>query len=130
MARVEYKVLKFKVSRWPIIEGMKTERTQVGTQEQVERGLFGGEKRVQVPLYEERQVPNLTGYSDYRSDVDKLVEALNTDLNSYAEEGWRVVSVETVLRGDYNIKPSAGGIETSWGFSMTDFFVVILERHV
>lgn len=68
-------------------------------------------------------------HSSVLSDVPSLVKEMNQTLNKMAAEGWRVVSVNSVLRGVYKETASkAFGDEGGDGYSLTDAFVVVLER--
>jgi hypothetical protein len=69
--------------------------------------------------------------SDTESDVPALVADMETTLNKMAVDGWRVVSVHSVLSGQYQHgyeETSTRSSSYGLGYSLTDAFVVVLER--
>jgi hypothetical protein len=63
--------------------------------------------------------PSTICLSNVESDVESLVARMEARLKEMAVQGWRVVSINSVLRGKYG---------EGYGYSLTDAFVVVLER--
>ena len=63
------------------------------------------------------------------SDIKCLTQDMETRLNEVAAEGWKVVGIQSVLRGEYSW--NRGGYRhggSGYGYSLTDAFIVVLER--
>jgi hypothetical protein len=58
-------------------------------------------------------------------DVGKILGDAESSLNALAEEGWRVVNVQALTRGEYGITPYDGACVA---YSVTDSILVVLEK--
>jgi hypothetical protein len=125
MTQFQYKVLSFKLLEKPIVKGTKKQKIKAGMKQEHRTGLLGGGKIVEVPVYEEHEVPNITGFSNTESDVQALTKDMEEVLNKMAAEGWKVISIEPILRGQYSDFGNR-----SYGYSLTDVFVVVLEKQI
>jgi hypothetical protein len=81
-------------------------------------------KEENLPQLEYKSVHlSVTNHENKIPLVAHLVTQLDSRLNEMAAEGWRVVSVQSVLRGNCR---NEGG--SSYGYSTTDAFIVVFER--
>ena len=97
-------------------------------------GFFGGEKDV---MRKEKQWVQ-TGYSDCKIDSERLSKDLHSAIESLNNNGYEVVSVTSVISGDYSWKYDTssggtngngyGGYGYGYGFSFTDSLLVIAKK--
>lgn len=58
-------------------------------------------------------------------DIGKILGEAESSLNALAEQGWKIVSVQPLIRGEYGVTPYDGACV---GYSVTDSILVVLEK--
>jgi hypothetical protein len=57
--------------------------------------------------------------------IDRILDEAESSLNALAEQGWKVISVQPLVRGEYGITPYRGACVA---YSVTDSLLVVLEK--
>ena len=115
----------------------KTIRRRVGTKKVIKSmGIFN-KKEVEVdePIYEsERQWISTGKQSDVQIDLENFGQQIEDACNALYSEGYTVISITGVLRGNYQYKEQQGKIQKGngylghafgFGYSVTDGVVII-----
>lgn len=85
-----------------------------------------------MPTYKMLKIPAPAEYSsiaDLRSFETPAIDMTEAEssLNALAEQGWRIISMQPLIRAEYGIsQPQYEGAIVS--FSLTDSLVVLLEK--
>lgn len=141
MKRYEYKTIRFELKAKAITT--EIERNEViGKEKKSTTNFFGIAKESEEPIFKKTKKTVVTGHSETEQDTKDLQDRMNIVLNKFAEEGWRVMSIQPILKGKFKkdtFRDNEGmfaredygaGWGYGYGYSVTDCVLVTLEREV